>query len=175
MIRRIITLILFIGMAASCNSNHDKVKAEYSNYTFDKQVINKLPVYDSLAGAIIEIFPPFRNLINDKDSYRSYRYIPLSKNADVSKTLPPGASDKINQYFNQLGKDFIYGFEVFKDSTIKILIRSNYSGTLQVNIRENLSYYPPGHTIRRREYPVKDTVLNRSWQYWIAFEEQGIF
>ena len=101
--------------------------------------------------------------------------MPLSNEADVFTKLPPEAATKIDQYFTKLGKDFIDGFDVFKDSTIKIYIRSSPSETSQVDIEENLSYYPNGSNILRREFPVKDTILNKHWQYWIRFNKRGLF
>ena len=99
----------------------------------------------------------------------------LSDSNDLFKKLPRDGAVKINEYFTQLGKNFIYGFDLFKDGTIKIYIRSSPSKTSQVDIEENLSYYPVGSNISRREFPVKDSILNKHWQYWIRFNKQGLF
>ncbi|MBK6381399.1 MAG: hypothetical protein IPF72_17685 [Chitinophagaceae bacterium] len=45
----------------------------------------------------------------------------------------------------------------------------------KVDVQENLSYYPAGKSIRQREYPSKDTVLNTNWQYWARFDNPGFF
>ena len=94
---------------------------------------------------------------------------------EVFKRLPPKAGVDIDPYFTKPGKNFIYGFDVFKDSTIKIYIRSSTSDTAQLDIEENLSYYPAGSNMRRREFPVKDTILNKHWQYWARFSKQRLF
>ncbi|MES2848475.1 MAG: hypothetical protein V4685_05435 [Bacteroidota bacterium] len=170
-----ISVILYFLLATSCGSQSTQPPPDYKKYTFDQHVIDKLPVYDSLIKTILENFTSFQKLISEKDSYRAYRYRPLSNESDVSKNLPQEGAAKINQYFEELGKNFIYGFDIFKDSTVKIYIRSSYSGTLQLDIRENLSYYPPRINIKRRELPIKDTILNKSWQYWISFDERPLF
>ena len=170
-----LSLLLFLYPATGCHSDPGKVSPDYHNYKFDPQVIEKLPVYDSIVSAILEKFPLFQKQINEKDSYRAYKYMPLSNQVDVFTKLPQEAATKIEQYFTKLGKDFIYGFDVFKDSTIKIYIRSSPSETSQVDIEDNLSYYPSGINIRRRDFPDKDTILNKHWQYWIRFNKRGLF
>lgn len=138
-------------------------------------MIQKLPIYDSLASAILEKFPFFKQHINEKDSYRAYKYMPLSDQSDVFRELPVETGPRIDHYFTKLGKDFIYGFDIFKDSTIKIYIRRSSSEKSQVDIEENLSYYPLRSNMRRREYPIKDTILNEHWQYWSRFKKPGLF
>ena len=101
--------------------------------------------------------------------------MPLSDQADVFKKLPQEVAPKIDHYFTKLGKDFIYGFDVFKDSTIKIYVRSSPLEKSQVDIEENLSYYPMRSNIRPREFPIKDTMLNEHWQYWSRFSKRGLF
>ena len=169
-----ISLLIYFCVAAGCSSPSKELTADYDNYKFDQQVIQRLPVYDSLAGVILENFPSFKKLINENDSYRSYRYMPVSDDSDLSKKLPQQGAAKINQYFTALGTNFIYGFDVFKDSTIKIYIRKSFSKKDKVDIGENLSWYPPGSNIRRREFPVKDTILNKNWQYWIWFDKRNV-
>ena len=170
-----IFIILYLFLAASCNSDSEKTTTIYNNYQFDKQVIENLPVYDSLVHAILENYPILQLHINEEESYRAYRYMALSDSNNLFKKLPRDGAVKINEYFTQLGKNFIYGFDLFKDSTIKIYIRSSFSEKDQVEIKESLSYYPPGRNIRRREFPVKDTMLNKNFQYWISFDKPSPF
>ena len=177
-IRKFLTgssLALFLCAAASCNSEKEEVSHDYNSYKFDPQVIERLPVYDSLVSAILENFPLFQKHINDEDSYRAYKYMPSSDDIEVFKKLPREATPKINQYFTRLGKDFIYGFDVFKDSSIKIYVRKRFSEKSQIDIGENLSYYPAGNNIRRKELPDKDTILNKNWQYWTRFHKRSLF
>lgn len=166
-------LVLCAG--AGCDSGSEEVSVEYNHYRFDNNVIAKLPVYDSLVTAILQRFSFFRQYIRDKDSYRSFRYIPLSTDVDVFKRLPPEIAAAIDPYFNRLGYDFIYGFDVFKDSSIKINIRNNESKRDEINIGESLSWYPAGSTIKRRQFPVKDTILDKHWQYWTGFYKRSPF
>jgi hypothetical protein len=162
-------------LAAGCQSGSEEVSAEFKRYTFDPKVIEKLPVYDSLVSAILEKSLFFQQHINEKDSYRAYRYLPLSAQTDVFRKLPPEVAPKIDLLFTKLGKDFIYGFDFFKDSTIKIYIRKRLSEKSLADIEENLSYYPVRTNMRRREFPGKDTILNVHWQYWFRFNKRGIF
>ena len=100
----------------------------------------------------------------------------MTSNSDeVSRKLPQEAAPKIEQYFAQLGKDFVYGFDFFKDSTIKIYVRKTYAEKTRIDIEENLSYYPVGKNIHRRQFPAKDTILNQRWQYWTRFNEERLF
>lgn len=165
-------LCLFVG--AACNRSKENTSI-YNDYQFDKQVMEKIPTYDSLVHAILENYPLFQSQIKEDDSYRAYRYMLNAGSNDLFKKLPSEKAIKINQYFTGLGEHFIYGFDLFKDSSIKIYIRSSIDERDQVTIRENLSYYPSGTNIRRREFPVKDTVINKNWQYWIAFDERKLF
>lgn len=169
-----IFLVLFLFTITGCNTGKKAVEEEYNNYKFDQQVIDKLPLYDSLVFAIKENFSSFEKFIKDGDSYRSFRYIPASQDPDVFIKLPPAAEPKIRPYYNRIGKDFIYGFDVFKDSSIKIHVRARRSPTSEVDIVENLSYYSKGN-IRNREFPEKDTALNKNWQYWAWFGKEGLF
>lgn len=100
--------------------------------------------------------------------------MPAAYEKGVFNQLPKEAGTTIGHWFTALGKD-IFAFDLFKDSTIKIYIRRLSSDTALLDIEENLSFYPEGKKIRPREYPVKDTVLNPHWQYWIRFNEPGLF
>jgi hypothetical protein len=164
-------LLFFFCFTVGCRQDSEEVSSLYNQSRFDPNVIEKLPLYDSLVSAILEKSSFFQQSIDEKSSYRGYKYRPLSDDADVVKKLPQEVAAKINLYYNKLGKDFIYGFDVFKDSTIKICIRRNESNTSGVNIFEYLSYYPPGTNIQKREFPVKDTILNEHWQYWVFFDK----
>jgi hypothetical protein len=172
---RSLSILLFLSLSTGCHFATEEVPAVYYSYTFEPKVIEKLPIYDSLASAILEKFSFFQQHLNENDSYRAYKYMPGSDQADVFKKLPEEIAPKIDHYFTKLGNNFIYGFDVFKDSTIKIYIRTSPSGEPQVTIEENLSYYPGKTNIRRRELPVKDTLLNEHWQYWIRFNKRRLF
>lgn len=170
----VFSMVIFLFTVAGCDTGEKAVREEYNNYKFDQQVIDKLPLYDSLVSSIIGNFPEFAKFIKDKDSYRSFRYIPASEDPDVFIKLPPAAEPKITPYYNRIGKEFISGFDVFKDSSIKIHVRKRLSQETEVDIVENLSYYSGGN-IRERIFPEKDTALNKNWQYWAWFGKRGLF
>jgi hypothetical protein len=174
----LLSLIILLFLFATTGCHHGdagEIKPVYEGYKFDPKVIEKLPLYDSLVTAIIEKASFFQDYINSKDSYRAYRYMPNSNDDEVHNKLPKDIDIGIEPYITVLGKDFIYGFDVFKDSSIKIYIRRAASEKSYVDIEENLSYHPAGHTMRHREFPVKDTVLNQHWQYWSRFNKRGLF
>jgi hypothetical protein len=170
-----LAIFLFLYLATGCHSDTEEVSADYKHYKFDPKVIEKLPVYDSLVSAILEKSFFFQQHINENESYRAFRYMPLSHQTDMFNKLPREVAPKIDLYFTKLGKDFIYGFDFFKDSTIKIYIRTNPSEESEIDIEENLSYYPVRSNIRRREFPVKDSILDEHWQYWTRFTKRSLF
>ncbi|HRI24548.1 MAG TPA: hypothetical protein PLZ45_07705 [Ferruginibacter sp.] len=169
-----ISLVFFLFLVTGCNNGEKAVKEEYNNYQFDPQVINHLPLYDSLVFAIKENFSAFEKFIKDGDSYRSFRYIPAATDPDAFIKLPPAAEPKITPYYTRIGKDLIYGFDLFKDSSVKIYVKKRYASASQVDIVEYLSYYSSGN-IRDRVFPEKDSTLNKSWQYWVRFDRRGLF
>ncbi|MEO6541344.1 MAG: hypothetical protein ABIN74_10150 [Ferruginibacter sp.] len=169
-----LSLLFFLIAFTGCDMGEKEVKAEYNAYTFDQQLIDKLPLYDSLVSAIIQNYPAFGKFIRDENGHRTFLYIPASQDPDVFIKLPPQAAPKVSPYFDRPGKDFIYGFEIFKDSSIRIMARTRFSERSKVDIDEFLSYYPRGN-IKRREFPDKDTLLNTNWQYRARFNKRGAF
>lgn len=167
-------LALFLFSVAGCGSSEEEIRDDYNGYTFDTGVIEKLPLYDSLVSAIIENYASFKKYIRDEDGHRAFRYMPATDDPDVFIKLPPEAAPKIDPYYTRLGKDLIYAFDVFKDSSVKIYVRTRFNSKSQVDIGESLSYYPAGN-IRRREFPDKDSILNKNWQYWARFSKRGLF
>lgn len=168
-------LLFILYTAAGCNTDKNIITPVYNSYAFDTKVIEKLPLYDSLANAISKDIDVFLKTIDTTEAYQAFRYMPVSTDPGVFGELPKEASSKVGEYYNALGKDFIFGFDLFQDSTIKIYIRRRISEMAPVDIEENLAYYPGGTGIRKREFPVKDTVLNQHWQYWTRFNKQGFF
>ncbi len=166
-----VSLLLLI--AAGCKTENKALTA-YKNHTFDTSVISKLPLYDSLASAILEKMALIHQHIHADDAYHAFRYMPASGEAEVFKKLPADLGTDIGRHYSQLGMDFIYAFDVFKDSSIKIYVRKRILDT-EVDFQENLSYYPSGKNIQPREYPAKDSILNRHWQYWARFDNPEFF
>jgi hypothetical protein len=170
-----LALVLFLYLSIGCNEDSTYVDADYKSYQFDLKVIERLPMYDSVAFAILENIPVFHQYITEDDSYRAYKYMPSSEQPEVFKKLPVEVAPKIDRYLTMLGKDFIYGFDVFKDSTIKIYVRSQTSVETQITIEENLSYFHSTKNIKKREKPIKDTILNEHWQYWTRIQKRSLF
>ncbi|MFT3907955.1 MAG: hypothetical protein QM737_00905 [Ferruginibacter sp.] len=168
-------LLLLVCTAAGCHSHSEKSSSAYDTYKYDPKVIEKLPDYDSLAVSILENLSLFKQKIDENEEFHVYCYRPASNEPDIFNKLPQGINPNIDHYFSKLGKDLIYGFDVFKDSTIKIYISSRPSATTPETIEENLSYYPIANSIRHREFPDKDTVLAKHWQYWIRFKTHDLF
>lgn len=166
---------LLLLCASGCKTKSDDIIPAFQNFKFDAKVMEKLPVYDSLASDISRKIHLFHKNIQADDAYHAFRYMPASKEVEVFKTLPSEIGIDMDQYSAKLGKDLIQGFDVFKDSTIKIYIRQSRIEKTKVDIWENLSYYPATTEIRRRDYPVKDTILNPHWLYWVRFDKDGLF
>ena len=116
---------------------------------------------------LIQHYPTRAQFNYDKNAYR---YIPTEDGNDLYKVFPAEAGDKIKQHIKNLGNNFIYGFDCYKDTTIKIMLRSAYQKN-HVDIFERLSYFPLGMNIKHRQFPMKDTILTPHWQYWVDFEE----
>ena len=168
-------LLLAVFIAAGCISDKDDVLPVYTAYKFDNKVMEKLPLYDSLASAITAKLPVFQKYIDKEEGYQAFRFMPSAYETGIFRVLPAEAGTDITRYYDSLGKDFIFGFDVFKDSSIKIYIRSTPAAKKLVDIEENLSYYPGGTNIKHREFPVKDSMLNNHWQYWTRFNKQDLF
>ncbi len=168
-------LLIFIYIASGCGSGDEKFKTVYDNYRFDTAVIKKLPLYDSLARTISASQPLFQKYIDTSESFRAFRYMPAAYQEGVYRQLPPELDSGISPIYKALGDNFIYGFDLYKDSTIKIYIRAYPVKKTMVDIEENLAYYPEDKKVKQRAFPLKDTTLNKHWQYWVRFNEQGLF
>ncbi|MBC7850287.1 MAG: hypothetical protein H7Y31_11155 [Chitinophagaceae bacterium] len=164
-----ILLILFF-LASACESNRPPNKT--FDQPFDPQIIAKLPIYDSLTRTLIEYYP-FIQQPDEQETYSMYRF--STDSAVFFGRLGPERSAKVRQYIQQLGKGFIRGCQIYKDSTVKIFIRDFYSGELNMDVGERLSYFPNPGTMTRRKAPNKDTVLTKNWLYWISLDDAEIF
>ncbi len=170
-----VSIVMLLFFSTGCRFEPEVLPDDYDSYKFDGKVIEKLPIYDSLANAILEKYLFFQKHMNMNESYHAYKYMPGSDQADVFTNLPLDIAPRINYYFTKLGENFIYGFDLFEDSTIKIHVRNRLSEKLQGTIEESLSFFPLGSHIRKREFPVKDTILNKNWQYWTRYNRRRLF
>ena len=151
MIRIPVLLFLFLA-AAGCRSKEKTY--DYAAHRFDPQVIERLPLYDSLSRLLIQNFPSLQPDIKEKNSILYER----SKGPSFrSVTLPPETVAKINGYLQQLGENFITGFSVYKDSSIKYFVRDTYLEPYYLTVRDRLSYFPNGRIMKHREPPLIKT------------------
>ena len=162
-----ISVILFLCLTAGCRSKFSTY--DYKNHKFDNQVIARLPIYDSLGKAIVKHYSA---IYKPTKGEPSYVYIDYQDGDEIYKDLPQDEAAKIRTYITQLGPNFFYGFDLYKDSTMKIYVRDSFLKPYSLNISERLSFFPKGtDKVRKRDYESRDTILNRNWQYWIAFDE----
>lgn len=169
---KILSAVLLFFAIISCHSKDDEISYDIRGHRYDTGVINKLPLYDSLANVLIASYSSIQKQFKEDEAY--YRYTFSSANKDLFEKLPAENAAKINEYFTRLGRNFIYSFQFFKDSSIKIFVRNTYLKDHNLDVGERLSYYPTGTGIRKREHPYKDTLLNKHWQYWISFDKRGL-
>lgn len=165
-------LVLFIS---GCTANKKEISNALDTYHFDQEVIHKLPVYDSLARYLLQEMSPLFQTIDSNDGYQAFRYLPAYNETDLFNKLPAEIKLQINDFFTKLGKNYIYGIDVFKDSSVKIHVRLSEGTKALVTMNENLSYLPEGKTHRKRQFPDRDTILNKHWQYWVRVDEQEFF
>ena len=147
--------------------------ADFNKYNYDMQVIDRIPVYDSLAWAILSNLTAF--IPADRDSNYVFRYRPYTINKEDYQKLPQAEIKKVDEYIAKVGRGFIYGFDLFKDSSIRFYVGDSFMQGPRIWAQERLSYFRDTTTIRKREPPTKDTVIQKRWQYWIRFDEPELF
>jgi hypothetical protein len=136
-------------------------------------VIAKLSVYDSLGRSILKHYTA---IYKPTKGEPSYVYIDYQDGDEIYKDLPQDEAARIKGYITQLGRDFFYGFDLYKDSTMKIYVRDTVIKEYNMEISERLSFFPLGtDNVKRRDFPSRDTVLNRNWHYWMRFDDEGLF
>jgi hypothetical protein len=160
-----LSMIVLFFLAIGCGSKGRSY--DYKSHPFDQQVIAKLPLYDSISRVLLQNFPALQQEMKE---HASFDYSFAGTASFVNPTLPQEAAQKIKAYQAQLGKEFLFEFSVYKDSSIKYSVRDTDLKDYDVTVRERLSYLPDGGTMQRREPPNKDTILSPNWQYWIRFD-----
>lgn len=161
---------VFIFTIGCVSGPEDMIKA-FENHRFDTSVISKIPEYESFAKTVVANYRSFEVHFDNNASYKAFRYIPGSTNTEIFHKLPEGIPVNVDSFFTTIGSNFIYGFDLFRDSSIKIYIRTGKAAKKNILIEENLSYYPAA-AIRHRNYPDKDSILNEHWQYWARFSKE---
>src|SRR3954447_4312191 len=91
-----ITITIFLCFAAGCRPKD--FTSVFHSYKFDRQVINKLPVYDSLINVLLKYYPSIQQHIKNQSSYT---FIPSSFSFDLYEKLPAEGAKKVEQYFIQ--------------------------------------------------------------------------
>ena len=162
--------ITFLCLVIGCHSTPDY---NYRNHPFNHEVIEKLPIYDSLGRAIIQHYSA---IYKPTKGEPTYVYIDYQDGDEIYKDLPQDAAGKIKGYITELGPNFFFGFDLYKDSTMKIYVRDTLLKTFHMDVFERLSFFPAGtDSLKKRDFPSRDTILNKNWQYWIRFDNQGLF
>jgi len=159
--------IVALSLLYGCQSKYSKY--DFKNHKFDRQVIERLPLYDSLSWVLVRYFPSIEQHFKNG---MLFQYITSKDGNDLYQAYPKEGADKIKGLLNKLGGQFIYGFQVFKDTTMKFFISDTYIQEYNVDIFERLSFFPRADSIKHKEPPTKDTILNKHWQYWIQFDER---
>lgn len=173
MVKKIIiaAVTAFIIFSTGCLSGPEDTIKAYEDHRFDTSVINKIPEYESFARTVLANYQSFEGHFENNESYKAFRYIPASANTEIFHKLPEGIPVNVDSFFTAIGSNFIYGFDLFRDSSIKIYIRTGKSAKKNILVEENLSYYPAA-AIKHRDYPDKDSILNEHWQYWARFSKE---
>jgi hypothetical protein len=172
---KILTPLLFLSTILGCKNSKD-YKNDFEKHKFDATVINNLPLYDKLRQIVLNSFDSFY-LSNTKNDF-TYIYnfdtsteISGRSNSDVPETIYP----KTIQLFKRIGKENIFGFTIYKDSTFEILIRNTHLTQYFLDVRERIYWYPNTNKIGKTKFPVKDTLLTDKWQYQIWFDKRAEF
>ena len=156
--------VLCLFLVISCRPKSYDV----THHKFDQQVIDKIPLYDSLVQLLVKNFPSVKDHIREN---LSYEYEPYWDSVDLYKKFPREEAEKIDKAYHRLGDKFFSAFNIYKDSSVRISVRDYYIKEHQVTAREYLSYYPNGASRKERDFLFKDTVVDKNWLYWIVFDE----
>ena len=162
--------IILLFVVAGCRSKEKTY--DYKSHPFDKEVIARLPLYDSLSQVLLANLSAMQK---DMKEHASFDYGRSMGAKLVNPQLPKDATEKINHYMAQLGDKYLTEFSVYKDSSIKYSVRDTNLEGYDITARERLSYLPNGGKMQHREPPNKDTILNQHWQYWIRFDDKPLF
>ena len=157
----------------SCHSESGNVVDTFNAYQFDSTVIEKLPLYDSLAQTIVTNMALFKRNTEAGDDTHAFRYMPGETNFNEFSELPASIEPQLSKILQTIGPNGITGFDVYKDSSIKMFVRTTTLNTIITT--EMLSFFPADNNVKRREQPFKDSLLNEHWLYWVRFDKEGIF
>lgn len=158
-------VLLACALALGCGSN-DKAY-DFKAYPFDHEVIDRLPLYDSISQVLLQNFAALQE---EMKKHASFDYSFSGPASMVNPKFPAEIVEKIRAFQSRLGKTFLFELSVYKDSSIKYSVRDSTLKGSGVTVKERLSFLPNGGNMQRRQAPNKDTALNANWQYWIRFD-----
>jgi hypothetical protein len=157
--------ILALAFFYSCGSNsyhsYQDYERVFKSTRFDKTVISKIQLYDSLERLIL------RNLDSlIPDDIEIYDIKNLT-------ALHPALSIQFQKAFQQIGTNYIDKFTLSKDTILSFTIRETYDRSIDSYMTETLS--PKRDNAEEKgSYPfLKDTLINRKWVYSIHVDAKN--
>lgn len=171
-------LLLFLSFLGCGNLNDSKkdFKIDLGKHRFDYTVIDNLPRYDALRQIILNNYDSF--YLNSTENYLTYFYedkTPVQIRGYSNYDLPEIIYPETVLLFQRIGKKNIFGFTIYRDSTLEILIRNTHLSQYFLDVRERLRWYPNTNKIKTTEFPFKDTLLTDKWQYKIWYDKRSEF
>lgn len=168
-----LAFLLFTFFLFSCRNSKD-FKSDFEAHNFDDKVIQNLPQYDTLRQIIFKRFDSFR-LSNSKTYFTYiYNFDTATHISGYSNTaIPKAIYSQTIQLFERIGRDNLFGFTIYKDSTVEFLIRNTHLKKYYLDFRERLYWYPKTINISTTKFPIKDTILNERWQYMIWYDKRA--
>ena len=140
--------LFILCVVASCEQKDHT--ADFSQYQYDQQVIDRIPAYDSLASVIVANHTAF--IPKERDSHYVFRYRPYTISKDDYQKLPQVEIKKVDEYIAKVGRGFIYGFDLFRDSSIRFYVRDSFMQGPRYWAQERLSYFRDTTKIQKREH-----------------------
>lgn len=172
---KILIIFIFTLALLSCDNEKD-FKSDFEKHKFDQTVIDNLPRYDTLRKIVLDNYDSFN--LNDTN-YRFTYFYNFDSLVQISGYSNYDVPQKIYQttveLFNEIGKEYIFGFTISKDSLFEIFVRNTHLTNYYLDVRERLYWYPRVNKIYKPEYPIKDTLLTDKWQYQIWYDKKSEF
>ena len=178
-------LTLFIVLVLS-SCNHEKAKqAVFQKTTFDGQVMENLPLYDSLRDVMvnhIDTIFKFRDsghLVYHGDSKRTtqenadfyiFNFTEPGQSQDGIDNMPAFLYPSVERICKKLGKDNIRGFLVRRDSSLEISAKSIYKENIDATVNHQL-FWKTKIGLSSDEMFIKDTTIGSKWTYLVSVDD----
>jgi hypothetical protein len=167
--------LFFLSILFGCKDSY-YWKKDYINHRFDKVVINRISLYDTLRQTILQNYNEFPWDNTKTNLIYVYNFDTSNqRSGDNHFDIPRKIRPHFVQLFNKIGQDNIVGFIIEKDSSLEILVRNTFIDKYYLDVRERLSWYPQTNKIEKFEFPIKDTLLTEKWQYQIWYDKRSEF